>query len=91
MSVPRNEQNCIVRDKIKSVTVCESYPAQEILKSAKMHNCDNIFMGSHKRGMSHVFVGSVASSVLPRSHVPTLIVPRVERVRYVQLTQEDLT
>ena len=66
------------RDQIKSVTVCESYPAEEILKSAKTHNCDLIVMGSHERGMSHTFLGSVAKSVLRRSSVPTLIVPLVD-------------
>ena len=34
-------------------------------------------MGSHERGMNHTFLGSVAKSVLRRSHVPTLIVPLV--------------
>lgn len=67
-----------VRDQIKSVTVCESYPAEEILKSVETHNCDLIVMGSHERGMSHTFLGSVAKSVLRRSHVPTLIVPLVD-------------
>ena len=67
-----------VRDQIKSMTVCESYPAEEILKSAKTRNCDLIVMGSHERGMSHTFLGSVAKSVLRRSHVPTLIVPLVD-------------
>lgn len=66
------------RDQIKSVTVCESYPAEEILKAAKTHDCDLIIMGSHERGMSHTFLGSVAKSVLRRSHVPTLIVPLVD-------------
>ena len=67
-----------VRAQIKSVTVCESYPAEEILKSAKKYNCDLIVMGSHERGLSHTFLGSVAKSVLRRSHVPTLIVPLIE-------------
>ena len=67
-----------VRAQIKSVTVCESYPAEQILKSAKEHNCDLIVMGSHERGVSHIFLGSVAKSVLRRSQVPTLIVPLVE-------------
>jgi len=67
-----------VRSQIKSVTVCESYPAEEILKTAKARNCDLVVMGSHERGMSHTFLGSVAKSVLRRSHVPTLIVPLVE-------------
>ena len=67
-----------VRAQIKSVTVCESYPAEEILKTAKQRKCDLIVMGSHERGMSHTFLGSVAKSVLRRSHVPTLIVPLVD-------------
>jgi nucleotide-binding universal stress UspA family protein len=67
-----------VRAQIKSVTVCESYPAEQILRSAREHNCDLVIMGSHERGLSHTFLGSVAKSVLRRSHVPTLIVPLVE-------------
>ena len=67
-----------VRSQIKSVTVCESYPAEEILETARTHNCDLIVMGSHERGMTHTFLGSVAKSVLRRSHVPSLIVPLVE-------------
>ncbi len=66
-----------VRDQIKSVTVCESYPAEESLNSVEPHNCDLIVMGSHERGMSHNFLGSLAKSVLRRSHEPTLIVPPV--------------
>ena len=60
------------------MTVCESYPAEEILKTASKHDCDLIVMGSHERGMTHTFLGSVAKSVLRRSRVPTLIVPLVE-------------
>ena len=67
-----------VRSQIKSVTVCESYPAEEILKQSRERHCDLIVMGSHERGMSHIFLGSVAKSVLRRSHVPTMIVPLVE-------------
>ncbi len=66
-----------VREQIKSVTVCESYPAEEILKTATDRECDLIVMGSHERGMTHTFLGSVTKSVLRRSHVPTLIVPLV--------------
>ena len=67
-----------VRSQIKSMKVCESYPAEEILKTAKEHHCNLIIMGSHERGLTHTFLGSVAKSVLRRSHVPTLIVPLVE-------------
>ena len=72
------EEDRKVRDQIKSVTVCESYPAEQILKSAKEHNCDLVIMGSHERGVTHTFLGSVAKSVLRRSHVPTMIVPLVD-------------
>lgn len=74
----QSEEDRKIRSQIKSITVCESYPAEEILTSAKTLNCDLIVMGSHERGMSHTFLGSVAKSVLRRSHVPTLIVPLVE-------------
>ena len=74
----QSDEDRKVRAQIKSITVCESYPAEQILKSAKDHDCDLIVMGSHERGMSHTFLGSVAKSVLRRSHVPTLIVPLVE-------------
>ncbi len=67
-----------VRAQIKSIAVRESYPAEEILNASKTHHCDLIVMGSHERGMSHTFLGSVAKSVLRRSHIPTLIVPLVE-------------
>ena len=74
----QSQEDCKVRDQIESVTVCESYPAEEILKTARQHNCDVIVMGSHERGLSHTFLGSVAKSVLRRSHVPTIIVPLVK-------------
>lgn len=67
-----------VRSQIKSITVCESYPAEEILKVSKQRHCEMIVMGSHERGVSHTFLGSVAKSVLRRSPIPTLIVPLAE-------------
>ena len=70
--VPENRKH---RDRIKSIDVCESYPAEEILKRSKQYDCDLIIMGGHERGLSHTFLGSVAKSVLRRSRVPTLIVP----------------
>ncbi|MCG8361609.1 MAG: universal stress protein [Kiloniellales bacterium] len=66
------------RDNIKTIDVCESYPAEEILKRAKQYDCDLIIMGGHERGISHTFLGSVAKSVLRRARVPTLIVPLPE-------------
>lgn len=74
----RSEEDRTVRARIRSVTVCEAFPAEEILESSRKHDCDLIVMGSHERGLSHTFLGSVAKSVLRRSHVPTLIVPLLE-------------
>lgn len=64
-----------VRDRIKSVEVVESYPAEQILKTSVALGCDLIVMGAHEKGLSHTFLGGVAKSVLRRSRVPTLIVP----------------
>ncbi|MGI9492434.1 MAG: universal stress protein [Geminicoccaceae bacterium] len=74
----QSDEDKKVRAKIKSIKVCESYPAEEILKASREHDCDLIVMGSHERGINHTFLGSVAKSVLRRSHVPTLIVPLAE-------------
>ena len=71
----QSDEDRKLRDKVKSTTVCESYPADEILKSAKEHDCDLIIMGSHERGIAHTFLGSVSKSVLRRAPVPTMIVP----------------
>ena len=74
----QSEDDRKVRTRIKSITVCESHPVDEILKASKAHDCDLIVMGSHEHGLSHSFLGSVAKGVLHRSHVPTLIVPLAE-------------
>ena len=71
----QSDEDAKLRDRIKSITVCEAYPADEILKSAKEHNCDLIIMGSHERGLAHTFLGSVSKAVLRRAPVPTMIVP----------------
>jgi nucleotide-binding universal stress UspA family protein len=64
-----------VKDTIKSIKVCEGYPAEEILKTTEELNCDAIIMGAHEKGITHTFLGSVAKSVLRRSRHPTFIVP----------------
>ena len=74
----QHEDDRKVRAQIRSVTVSESRPAEEILNSARRHDCDLIVMGSHEHGLRHTFLGSVAKSVLHRSHVPTLIVALLE-------------
>ena len=64
-----------VRNRIRSIDVIESYPAEQILKTSVKLGCDLIVMGAHEKGLSHTFLGGVAKSVLRRSRVPTLIVP----------------
>jgi nucleotide-binding universal stress UspA family protein len=49
-------------------------PYVGILKSAKDHDCDSIFMASHGRtGLDKMLLGSVAQKVLAHSTVPVLI------------------
>ena len=67
-----------IRAQVKSVTVCESYPSEQIIKSAEEHNCDLIVMGSHEPTARHIFLGSVARKVLHRSGIPSLVVPLAE-------------
>ncbi len=71
----QDDEDRKVRDQIASVSVCEAYPAEQILKSAIEHGCDLVVMGAHEKGLSHNFLGSVAKSVLRRSRIPTLIAP----------------
>lgn len=64
-----------VRAQIKSTSVCEANPAEQILKTAEERNCDLIVMGSHEGSIGHIFLGSVARKVLHRSRIPSLVVP----------------
>lgn len=50
-------------------------PADSILEAAELEPADLIVMGTHgRRGLSHTFWGSVAESVLRKSHCPVLTV-----------------
>jgi len=63
-------------DKVKSIEVCEGYPAEEILRKADELDCDAIVMGTHGKGtISHAFLGSVAKRVLRRIRKPVFIIP----------------
>ena len=68
-----------VRKQIKSVDVCEAYPAEQILNTARELDCDLIVMGGHEKGLSHSFLGNIAKSVLRRARIPTLTVPISEK------------
>lgn len=64
-----------LKEKIVSTEVIESYPAETILRVSEAQNVDMVIMGSHERGVSNTFLGSVAKSVLRRSLVPVMVVP----------------
>jgi nucleotide-binding universal stress UspA family protein len=63
-------------DNVKSIDVCEGFPAEEILNKAVELNCDLIIMGTHGKGiLAHPFLGSTAKRVLRRTRKPVFIVP----------------
>ena len=70
-----DKQDVSVRDQIASIDVCESYPVEEIIKRSSALDCDLIVMGTHEKGITQMFLGSVAKNVLRNSRIPTLIVP----------------
>ena len=50
-------------------------PAQEILKAIESEEIDLVIMGTHgRKGLEHVFFGSVAENVLRKSPVPVLVI-----------------
>jgi nucleotide-binding universal stress UspA family protein len=50
-------------------------PAKEILKIIESEDIDMVIMGTHgRKGLDHVFFGSVAENVLRRSPVPVLVI-----------------
>jgi nucleotide-binding universal stress UspA family protein len=56
-------------------TVRGGAPIEEILRAAKDENVDMIVIGTHGRtGLSHVFLGSVAESVVRKASCPVLTV-----------------
>jgi nucleotide-binding universal stress UspA family protein len=63
-------------DRVKSIEVCEGFPAEEILRKADVFSCDAIVMGTHGKGLiSHAFLGSTAKRVLRRTRKPVFIIP----------------
>ncbi|MEQ1773520.1 MAG: universal stress protein [Burkholderiales bacterium] len=54
--------------------VMSDFPADAIVKAARKHKCDLIFMGSHGRsGLSKLLLGSQTSKVLAQSRIPVLV------------------
>ena len=74
----QTEEDRKVRAQIKSMTVCEAFAPEAILKTAKEHKCDLVVIGAHARGFTHTFLGGVAEKVLRRSRIPSLVVPLPE-------------
>lgn len=56
--------------------VDRGYPEDEILKHAKDY--DLIVMGTHEKGFTHTFLGSVTKRVLRRSRTPVFVVPLIK-------------
>jgi len=55
--------------------VLSSDPAQEILKTIDSEGIDLVIMGTHgRKGLEHVFFGSVAENVVKKSPVPVLTI-----------------
>ncbi|SRR6266581_2196442 len=55
------------------VTTADS-PYEGIIKAAKKHKCDIIFMASHgRRGLSALLLGSETAKVLTHSKIPVLV------------------
>ncbi|MDO5705615.1 MAG: universal stress protein [Paracoccus sp. (in: a-proteobacteria)] len=63
------------RDRIAAIEIIEGNPAEVILRHAVDLDADMILMGSHEHGFSHTFLGTVATRVMRRSRIPTLIIP----------------
>lgn len=51
-----------------------SSPSDEIVRAAKDHGCDCIFMASHgRKGLNRLFLGSETQKVLAQATVPVLV------------------
>jgi nucleotide-binding universal stress UspA family protein len=49
-------------------------PATEILRAAREHGCDAIFLGSHgRRGWSRLFAGNQTQKVLEGARLPVIV------------------
>ena len=55
--------------------VAQSFnPYEEIIETARAHQCDVIFMASHgRKGLNKLFVGSETQKVLAHSTLPVLV------------------
>ena len=69
------DENHEYRGIVKSIEVCEGFPAERILEAAKQFDCDMIIMGTHGKGIiGNTFLGSTAKRVLRRTRLPIYII-----------------
>ncbi|MCU9838956.1 universal stress protein [Ruegeria sp. WL0004] len=73
-----------IRDQVTSIEVVDGHPADAILRRAKELGCDLIVLGAHDHGFTHTFLGTVATRVLRRADIPTLVVPYREHSQLIQ-------
>ena len=58
----------------ESIHIISDFPADSILKAAKKHKCDLIYMASHgRRGIKGVLLGSVTQKVLAHADISVLV------------------
>ena len=63
-------------ERVKSIEICEGFPAEVILRKADEFDCDMIVLGSHGKGIiANTFLGSTSKRVLRRTRKPVFIVP----------------
>jgi nucleotide-binding universal stress UspA family protein len=62
------------------LTTSVGEPAEQICKIAQDMQCGLIWMGTRGMGgFANLFLGSVATKVLHRAHIPVVLVPEKER------------
>ena len=62
-------------NKTKKIIV-EGVPTETIWRTARSSKADMIIMGTHgRRGLNHLFMGSVAEYVVRHSKIPVLVIP----------------
>jgi nucleotide-binding universal stress UspA family protein len=58
----------------QTMTALSFDPSDEIVKAAKQHGCDIIFMASHgRRGLDRLLLGSETQKVLAHSTIPVMV------------------
>jgi nucleotide-binding universal stress UspA family protein len=63
-------------ERVKSIEVCEGFPAEVILRKADELDCDGIVLGTHGKGIiTNTFLGSTSKRVLRRTRKPVFIIP----------------